>query len=120
MSLHTRNLLKALSPETVKSMVKSELETYDADKTGRTDYALESAGFAEINALFLLCALSLSLSFKVDGTILHTKLYLRRRFDPLDTRHRALLDRRPGAQPIRHTALSAAEHTAGCNTGYLL
>ncbi|XP_025163465.1 SUN domain-containing protein 1-like isoform X2 [Harpegnathos saltator] len=44
MILHTRNLLKALSSETVKNMVKSELETYDADKTGRTDYALENSG----------------------------------------------------------------------------
>ncbi|KYN28239.1 SUN domain-containing protein 2 [Trachymyrmex cornetzi] len=43
MSLHTKNLLKALSPETVRNMVKNELQTYDADKTGRTDYALESS-----------------------------------------------------------------------------
>ncbi|KYQ53201.1 SUN domain-containing protein 2 [Trachymyrmex zeteki] len=46
MSLHTKNLLKALSPETVRNMVKNELQTYDADKTGRTDYALESSGGA--------------------------------------------------------------------------
>lgn len=45
MSLHTKNLLKALSPETVKNMMRNELQTYDADKTGRTDYALESSGF---------------------------------------------------------------------------
>ncbi|XP_067213020.1 tetratricopeptide repeat protein 39C-like [Linepithema humile] len=44
MSLHTKNLLKALSPETVKNMMRNELQTYDADKTGRTDYALESSG----------------------------------------------------------------------------
>ncbi|XP_012271483.2 SUN domain-containing protein 1 [Orussus abietinus] len=44
MGLHTKTLLKALSPETVRDLVKSELETYDADKTGRTDYALESSG----------------------------------------------------------------------------
>ncbi|KMQ91936.1 tetratricopeptide repeat protein 39c-like protein [Lasius niger] len=44
MNLHTKNLLKALSPETVKNMVRNELQTYDADKTGRTDYALESSG----------------------------------------------------------------------------
>ncbi|KAL6421808.1 hypothetical protein ACFW04_010971 [Cataglyphis niger] len=44
MNLHTKNLLKALSPETVKDMVRNELQTYDADKTGRTDYALESSG----------------------------------------------------------------------------
>ncbi|XP_025073446.1 SUN domain-containing protein 2-like [Pogonomyrmex barbatus] len=44
MNLHTRNLLKALSPETVRNMIKSELQMYDADKTGRTDYALESSG----------------------------------------------------------------------------
>ncbi|XP_032672032.1 tetratricopeptide repeat protein 39C-like [Odontomachus brunneus] len=44
MSLHTKNLLKALSSDAVKNMVRSELETYDADKTGRTDYALESSG----------------------------------------------------------------------------
>ncbi|XP_011691422.1 PREDICTED: SUN domain-containing protein 2-like isoform X2 [Wasmannia auropunctata] len=42
MSLHTKNLLKALSPETVRNVVRNELQTYDADKTGRTDYALES------------------------------------------------------------------------------
>lgn len=47
MSLHTKNLLKALSPETVRNMVKNELQTYDADKTGRTDYALESSGFIQ-------------------------------------------------------------------------
>ncbi|XP_028047607.2 tetratricopeptide repeat protein 39C [Monomorium pharaonis] len=46
MSLHTKNLLKALSPETVRNMVRNELQTYDADKTGRTDYALESSGGA--------------------------------------------------------------------------
>ncbi|KYN07936.1 SUN domain-containing protein 2 [Cyphomyrmex costatus] len=46
MSLHTKNLLKVLSPETVRNMVKNELQTYDADKTGRTDYALESSGGA--------------------------------------------------------------------------
>ncbi|KAH0945100.1 hypothetical protein HN011_010092 [Eciton burchellii] len=33
-----------ISLENVKNMVKSELETYDADKTGKTDYALESSG----------------------------------------------------------------------------
>lgn len=49
MSLHTKNLLKALSSDAVKNMIKSELETYDADKTGRTDYALESSGFALSN-----------------------------------------------------------------------
>ncbi|XP_026825511.1 uncharacterized protein LOC105285208 [Ooceraea biroi] len=54
MSLHTKNLLKALSPETVKNMVKNELQTYDADKTGRTDYALESSGFAISKNIFLL------------------------------------------------------------------
>lgn len=52
MSLHTKNLLKALSPETVKNMVRNELQTYDADKTGRTDYALESSG-SIFNNLFL-------------------------------------------------------------------
>ncbi|KAL0103603.1 hypothetical protein PUN28_017704 [Cardiocondyla obscurior] len=46
MSLHTKNLLEALSPETVRNMVKNELQKYDADKTGRTDYALESSGGA--------------------------------------------------------------------------
>lgn len=28
-------------------MVRNELQTYDADKTGRTDYALESSGFIQ-------------------------------------------------------------------------
>ncbi|XP_076397034.1 klaroid protein isoform X1 [Megachile rotundata] len=36
--------MKAMSPETVKDLVRSELQTYDADKTGRTDYALGSSG----------------------------------------------------------------------------
>jgi len=49
-----KNLLKALSPETVKNMMKNELQTYDADKTGRTDYALESSGFTISNNLFLI------------------------------------------------------------------
>lgn len=57
MSLHTKNLLKALSPETVKNMVKNELQTYDADKTGRTDYALESSGSAHSdNIILLICS----------------------------------------------------------------
>lgn len=51
MNLHTKNLLKALSPETVKDMVRNELQTYDADKTGRTDYALESSGFIQQSIL---------------------------------------------------------------------
>jgi len=37
-----------ISLENVKNMVKSELETYDADKTGKTDYALESSGSVTI------------------------------------------------------------------------
>lgn len=52
MSLHTKNLLKALSLETVKDMVKNELQTYDADKTGRTDYALESSGLQYLTLYF--------------------------------------------------------------------
>lgn len=44
MGLHTKTLLKALSPESVRDMVRCEIETYDADKTGRTDYALETSG----------------------------------------------------------------------------
>ncbi|KAG7209647.1 hypothetical protein KM043_011293 [Ampulex compressa] len=44
MDLRTNKLLKALSPETIKRMVQSELLTYDADKTGKTDYALENSG----------------------------------------------------------------------------
>jgi len=45
--------LGVLSLENVKNMMKSELETYDADKTGRTDYALESSGSALFNDIFL-------------------------------------------------------------------
>jgi len=45
--------MTVMSPENVKNMVKSELETYDADKTGRTDYALESSGSALFNDIFL-------------------------------------------------------------------
>lgn len=57
MNLYTKNLLKALSPESVKNMVRSELQTYDADKTGRTDYALESSGSALSSNLFLSSSL---------------------------------------------------------------
>ncbi|XP_053977469.1 tetratricopeptide repeat protein 39C-like [Hylaeus volcanicus] len=46
MDTHTRALLKAMSPESVKNLVRSELQTYDADKTGMTDYALGSSGGA--------------------------------------------------------------------------
>ncbi|XP_046741054.1 SUN domain-containing protein 1-like [Diprion similis] len=46
MGLHTKTLLKALSPENVRDMVRCEIETYDADKTGMTDYALETSGGA--------------------------------------------------------------------------
>ncbi|KOX72818.1 SUN domain-containing protein 1 [Melipona quadrifasciata] len=46
MEQHTRALLKAMSPETVRELVRSELQTYDADKTGRTDYALATSGGA--------------------------------------------------------------------------
>lgn len=63
MSLHTKNLLKVLSSEAIKNMVKSELETYDADKTGRTDYALECSGSALFNYLvyfYLTSVLSFS------------------------------------------------------------
>lgn len=45
MELHTKALLKAMSPEAVRELVKNELQTYDADKTGRTDYALANSGF---------------------------------------------------------------------------
>ncbi|XP_076652612.1 tetratricopeptide repeat protein 39C [Halictus rubicundus] len=44
MDMHTKALLKAMSPDMVKDLVRTELQTYDADKTGRTDYALESSG----------------------------------------------------------------------------
>nr|XP_033189619.1 SUN domain-containing protein 1-like isoform X2 [Bombus vancouverensis nearcticus] len=46
MEQHTKTLLKVMSPETVRELVKSELQTYDADKTGRTDYALGTSGGA--------------------------------------------------------------------------
>ncbi|XP_011496640.1 PREDICTED: SUN domain-containing protein 1-like [Ceratosolen solmsi marchali] len=35
---------ESISLDSVKEIVKSELETYDADKTGKTDFALESSG----------------------------------------------------------------------------
>ncbi|XP_012257687.1 klaroid protein-like [Athalia rosae] len=44
MGLHTKTLLKALSLESVRDLVRCEIETYDADKTGMTDYALETSG----------------------------------------------------------------------------
>ncbi|XP_076300116.1 tetratricopeptide repeat protein 39C [Lasioglossum baleicum] len=44
MDMHMKALLKAMSPEMVKDLVRTELQTYDADKTGRTDYALQSSG----------------------------------------------------------------------------
>nr|XP_012233566.1 PREDICTED: SUN domain-containing protein 2-like [Linepithema humile] len=68
MSLHTKNLLKALSPETVKNMMRNELQTYDADKTGRTDYALESSENAH-----LLGASSLRRFLTTGGSILSTR-----------------------------------------------
>ncbi|XP_076242500.1 tetratricopeptide repeat protein 39C [Calliopsis andreniformis] len=46
MDTHTKALLKAMSPDSVRDLVRSELQTYDADKTGRTDYALGSSGGA--------------------------------------------------------------------------
>ncbi|XP_043513139.1 SUN domain-containing protein 3-like, partial [Frieseomelitta varia] len=46
MEQHTKALLKAMSPETVRELVRIELQTYDADKTGRTDYALATSGGA--------------------------------------------------------------------------
>lgn len=45
--------MKAMSPDTVRDLVRSELQTYDADKTGRTDYALGSSGFKWIKSIFL-------------------------------------------------------------------
>ena len=42
--VHTNKLLQALSPNAIKEMLRTELETYDADKTGKMDYALETAG----------------------------------------------------------------------------
>ncbi|KAL2717781.1 tetratricopeptide repeat protein 39C-like [Vespula squamosa] len=42
--IHTENMIKVLSPESVRKMVRSELQIYDADKTGMTDYALETSG----------------------------------------------------------------------------
>ncbi|XP_043686843.1 tetratricopeptide repeat protein 39C-like [Vespula pensylvanica] len=44
--IHTENMIKILSPESVRKMVRSELQIYDADKTGMTDYALETSGGA--------------------------------------------------------------------------
>jgi hypothetical protein len=41
--------LEAVSLDSIKELVKTELQTYDADKTGRTDYALESSGLKYIN-----------------------------------------------------------------------
>lgn len=68
--LHKKNLLKDLSSETVKNMVKSELKMYDADKTGRTDYALESSGYTLFNSLFLL-----TFDFSLFLSLMHVCFY---------------------------------------------
>lgn len=61
MDVHTKALLKAMSPETVKDLVRAELQTYDADKTGRTDFALESSGSRlESRPLVALLAIEVS------------------------------------------------------------
>lgn len=44
MEAHTKTLLKALSADSIQDLVKRELETFNADKTGKTDYALENSG----------------------------------------------------------------------------
>jgi len=49
-----------------------------------------------------------------------TRSFIHRRCDSFDTRHRTLLDRCTCAQSVRHTALSTAEHTSSCDTGYLI
>lgn len=54
MEQHTKALLKVMSPETVRELVKSELQTYDADKTGRTDYALGTSGFKWKKYIFFI------------------------------------------------------------------
>ncbi|OAD58483.1 SUN domain-containing protein 2, partial [Eufriesea mexicana] len=46
MEQHKKALLKAMSPEAIRELVQNELQTYDADKTGRTDYALGNSGGA--------------------------------------------------------------------------
>ncbi|XP_058804893.1 tetratricopeptide repeat protein 39C-like [Phymastichus coffea] len=46
MSEHTRKLMEIMSPERIKQIVRNELQSYDADKTGMADYALESSGGA--------------------------------------------------------------------------
>lgn len=49
--IHTENMIKVLSPESVRKMVRSELQIYDADKTGMTDYALETSGSFKLSNL---------------------------------------------------------------------
>lgn len=49
--IHTENMIKVLSPESVRKMVRSELQIYDADKTGMTDYALETSGSSKLSNL---------------------------------------------------------------------
>ncbi|XP_066585127.1 klaroid protein-like [Prorops nasuta] len=44
MNMQTRTLLNVLSSESVREVIKSELQIYDADKTGRTDFALKDLG----------------------------------------------------------------------------
>lgn len=41
---NTEKLLEAVSSDSVTKAIRKELETYDADKTGKTDYALETSG----------------------------------------------------------------------------
>lgn len=37
----------AVSSDSVTKAIRKELETYDADKTGKTDYALETSGLPD-------------------------------------------------------------------------
>jgi len=46
-------------------------------------------------------------------------IFIHRRCNSFDTRHRTLLDRCTCAQSVRYIALSTAKHTSGCDTGYL-
>ena len=44
----TNKLLKELSTDNIREMIRNELQLYDADKTGKPDYALEVSGL-ELN-----------------------------------------------------------------------
>lgn len=101
MDTHTKALLKAMSPESVKDLVRNELQTYDADKTGRTDYALGSSGFENMFPRFQYLRLK------------WFYLAALRRRDTLDEENWDILGWCTSAETFRYTSLPTTEYTSG-------